>query len=320
MRTHGPVWKRLAQLALTAVVTVFVFRQVGVSWQSVTTLNPERWAPDPLWFAMSVATLVFSYLVSGFLWGRMVHELGGPRLGGAKATGIYMTANLGRYVPGKVWQLVGLTVLAREAAVPPGLAAGAAVLGQVTSIAGASLVGSIALLRPPLGVGAALAGAWVGAVLLLVGIPRIFSKVLATASRFASRRTPTDGAAPAPPQLATPDPSFGIRWVVLYALNWVLYALAFWGLARSFGLPGGPIAVGSSFAAAYVLGYMALFAPAGIGIREGFLVAFLDPIMGARAVGLAVVARFWTTAVEVLTALASGSWTRLSGGRRKEGP
>jgi hypothetical protein len=301
MLSPSPFWKRLAQLAATVLVTVFIFRQVGVTWQSVTTLNPERWTPGPLWLVASVATLGFAYVVSGLLWGRMVHELGGPRLSARRSTRIYMTANLGRYVPGKVWQLVGLTVLARDAAVPPALAAGAAVLGQVTSLAGASLVGSVALLRPPLGVGAVLAGAWTGLVLLVVGVPQIFGRVLSTASRLAGADAAT---------VETPSPSFGIRWVGLYAVNWVLYALAFWALAQSFELAGGPVAVGSSFAAAYVLGYLALFAPAGLGVREGFLVAFLDPIMGARAVGLAVVARLWTTLVEVVTALVAGSRTR----------
>jgi uncharacterized membrane protein YbhN (UPF0104 family) len=309
MRIPRRFWKRLAQAAATVVVTVFIFRQVGVTWQSVTTLNPERWTPHPLWLTLSVATLGFGYVVSGLLWGRMGRELGGPTLSARRSTGIYMTANLGRYVPGKVWQIVGLTLLARDAAVPPALAAGAAVLGQVTALAGASLVGSVALLRPPLGAAAALAGAWTAAVLVVVAVPQVFGRVLAMASRVAG---------PEAAVVEAPSPSFGIRWVGLYAANWILYALAFWALARSFGLPGGPITVGSSFAAAYVLGYLALFAPAGIGIREGFLVAFLDPIMGARAVGLAIVARLWTTAVEVVTALAAGSGTRPAERRGEE--
>ena len=303
MRAISPAWKRIGQLLLTAVVTVFIFRQLGVSWQAVTTLNPDRWRPDPLWLAASLGMLGTAYLASGGLWGRMVQELGGPRLGVRKATAIYMTANLGRYIPGKIWQLVGLAVLARDAAVPPSLAAGAAVLGQVTALAGASLVGSVALLGVPMGPGPILAGGWTLLVLLVAGVPSIFTRVLTFAARLAGTEAPLQRA---------PDPLFGVRWVLLYSFNWVLYAAAFWALARSFSLPGGPVAVGSSFAAAYVLGYLALFAPAGIGVREGFLVAFLGPIVGSRAVGLAVVARLWTTGVELITALGAGSWAGMT--------
>jgi hypothetical protein len=309
MRAISPAWKRIGQLLLTGVVTVFIFRQVGVSWQAVTTLNPDRWRPEPLWMATSLGMLGGAYLASAVLWGRMVRELGGPSLGARKATAIYMTANLGRYIPGKIWQLVGLAVLARDASVPASLAAGAAVLGQVTALAGASLVGSVALLSAPVGPGAVLAGAWTLLVLLVAGVPSIFNRVLGLAARLAGTDAPLQQA---------PDPLFGVRWVLLYALNWVLYAAAFWALARSFSLPGELVSVGSSFAAAYVLGYLALFAPAGIGVREGFLVAFLDPIVGTRAVGLAVVARLWTTAVELVTAGAAGSWARVTDKGRED--
>jgi hypothetical protein len=63
--------------------------------------------------------------------------------------------------------------------------------------------------------------------------------------------------------------------------------------------------VGPAFAAAYVLGYLALFAPAGLGVREGFLVAFLTPTLGAGGAALAAVtSRVWTTVVEVIPAAA----------------
>ncbi len=74
-------------------------------------------------------------------------------------------------------------------------------------------------------------------------------------------------------------------------------------LSVSLDLRGGVLPVASAFAAAYVLGYLMVFAPAGLGPREGFLVAFLTPHLGAAPSGvIAVVARLWTTAVEVVPA------------------
>jgi uncharacterized membrane protein YbhN (UPF0104 family) len=61
--------------------------------------------------------------------------------------------------------------------------------------------------------------------------------------------------------------------------------------------------VGPAFAAAYVAGYIAVFAPAGAGIREGILVVLLQPIMAREAaVVLAVIARLWTTVLELVPA------------------
>jgi hypothetical protein len=83
----------------------------------------------------------------------------------------------------------------------------------------------------------------------------------------------------------------------------VLYGGAFWIFVRSFELPGAPVLIASSFAAAYVLGYAAIFAPAGIGVREVALVLLLSPAMGAApAAAVSVLARVWTTVVEVIPA------------------
>jgi uncharacterized membrane protein YbhN (UPF0104 family) len=86
-------------------------------------------------------------------------------------------------------------------------------------------------------------------------------------------------------------------------MNWGLYATAFWLLYM--GLVGFQpfLYVAPAFAAAYVGGYIVLFAPAGLGVREVLLGAFLAPVLAAEpALALAVVARLWTTVVEVLPA------------------
>ena len=46
-----------------------------------------------------------------------------------------------------------------------------------------------------------------------------------------------------------------------------------------------------------------VLAPAGLGPREGFLIIFLTPHLSAAPAGvLAIVARVWTTLVEVVPA------------------
>jgi uncharacterized membrane protein YbhN (UPF0104 family) len=57
-----------------------------------------------------------------------------------------------------------------------------------------------------------------------------------------------------------------------------------------------------------------IFAPAGVGVREGFLVAFLTPFFGAGpSAVLALVARVWTTLVELLPAAAFWFWRMVRG-------
>jgi uncharacterized membrane protein YbhN (UPF0104 family) len=129
------------------------------------------------------------------------------------------------------------------------------------------------------------------------GIPAVADRIRSTWFRLAGSAPPAPSSGPGTGR------GFGVRWTFLYTLNWSLYAVAFWLLFL--GLVGWQpfLFVGPAFAAAYVGGYLALFAPAGLGIREGLLAAFLAPVLAPQAaLALALAARLWTTAVEVVPA------------------
>jgi hypothetical protein len=275
--------------------------RVGLGLDDLRTVDPALlWSPDPVLLGGSCVLLLLGYFISAGLWGRIVVDLGGPVVPVREAVRLFMIANLGRYVPGKVWQIAGLAVLARRRGVPAATATGAAVLGQGIALVAATAVGLGALLRGPeelraWGFAAAVAMALAVA---LGSTPAIFRRVSALWFRLARQEVPETLSATHP-----------LRWLALFFANWVLYAFSFWVLSTSFGHRADLIPVGSAFAAAYVLGYLMIFAPAGLGVREGFLVAFLTPHLGLGPSGaLAVVARIWTTVVEVVP--ASAFWAR----------
>jgi uncharacterized membrane protein YbhN (UPF0104 family) len=292
---------RTLQWVLTALVTLFILRRIGLDLSSLGRMEMPAWNLSPLALTASVVVLALGYGVSASLWGAMVREMGGPTLPRRTTVPLFLVANLGRYVPGKVLQIAGLTWLARRHGVPAPVAAGAAVLGQGVALLGATIVGLAAFFSPALDPGLRLWG-WLGlgAVALFLmgsGIPAVADRIRSTWFRLAG------SAPPAPSSRPGTDRGFGVRWTFLYTLNWSLYAVAFWLLFL--GLVGWQpfLFVGPAFAAAYVGGYLALFAPAGLGIREGLLAAFLAPVLAPQAaLALALAARLWTTAVEVVPA------------------
>jgi hypothetical protein len=300
-------------LLLTGLVTWFILEAVDFSLAELRAFDLKALEVDWGLLVLSSVVLLVAYLFSAGLWGLMVREIGGYEVGFVPALRVFFTANLGRYLPGKLWQIAGLAYLARGEGVPAGTATGAAVLGQAFSLAGATLLGAGVLLGSGRGPGPG--GGWVALVLLFVLIgatsPGILKRLLPLWFRLA-RQTAPGG--------FRPDHAFGVRWMGLYALGWALQGLGFWVLARSFGfgltlLEGVP-----AYPAAYVAGYVALFAPAGVGIREGLLVVFLGPILGAGAAILALAARLWATVVELVPALflASG-YLKPSGKGGREG-
>ena len=291
---------RLLQVGLTVVVTWFIFDRVGVDLALLGTLNTGEWRPRPTLFLASCVVLVVGYVWSASMWGRLVRDLGGPRLPVWTSVRVFMVANLGRYVPGKVWQIAGLAYLAKREGVQASVATGAAILGQGIALLGATLVGIGTLfganeLWRQIGWGGRIAGIGAAsAIIAVVVIPPLFRRVVA----FWFRVTRTD-----PPGDSLGSGNVGLRWLTLYVVNWGIYAAAFWLLYLSFGEWRTFLQVGPAFAAAYVAGYIAVFAPAGAGIREGVLVVLLQPIMAREAaVVLAVIARLWTTAIELIPA------------------
>lgn len=306
----------VVKLGLTVAVTYFLFRSLRLSWSQIRALAPQDWRPQPLPLAASFALLlgVFGYLVS--LWARMVSSLGGPRLGLVEAFRIFFIANLGRYVPGKIWQLAGLTYLARRQGVSISVASSAAILGQLYSLGAAACVAALGFaLGPstslPRGVlPAALALAAV--TILLTTVPAIVRFMLLLGFRLARSSDPA------------PEVSgwFGLRWLGLYLPGWLAYGVAF-GLLWSAFSEAAPVswtAAAGAFAGAYFLGYTALFAPAGVGVREGVMTVLLAPLLGgATATVLAVIARLWMTIGELIpvACIAAGeAMSRLERKRR----
>jgi hypothetical protein len=307
------VWGTLAaKTGLTVVVTAFVIRAVGLGAEDFATLEAGWWRPDWILLIGASGLLTLGYAVSALLWGGMVRDLGGGALHPLTTLRIFLTANLARYVPGKVWQIAGLALLARKQGIPPAVATTAAVLGQAAALAGATLVGAATFLVVEDGT-----RTWGWIALAAVGIGTSVSLIPGAADRMARwwlRISRAEASA-----VLTVGRTFGIRWVGLYFINWIIYAAAFVMLARSYSITGGGVQIGTAFAAAYVIGYVAVFAPAGIGVRESFLVVFLSPVAGpAPAGGLAIASRVWTTLVEIVTAAVANAVGPKAGAHREE--
>ncbi len=294
------------RIVLTISVTYLLFRSLRVSWSEVAELDAGSWRPRllPLVASLLVLLAVFVYAVT--LWVAMVRRLGGPALPLADAVRIFFLANLGRYLPGKVWQLAGLAYLASKRGVTLPIATSSAVLGQIFSLGAAACVAAVGL---ALGVGSAYPREllpWALALLVLVAVGTLVPAALRLGLRIAFKLGGKGQEAPGI------DGWFGARWLALYLPVWLGYGIAFGLLWASFpALPAvfWPGAVGA-LAAAYFLGYAALVAPAGVGVREGALALLLAPWAGAAAAAvLAVIARIWMTVGELVPlSLAGGAW------------
>jgi glycosyltransferase 2 family protein len=296
----------LIQALLTIGVTWAIVSRVGVTLEDAFAL--DQGVPDFQvgWMALSVAVLLAGFLFAARLWGWMAAELGARDPGTWGSARVVLTANLGRYLPGKVWQVAGLALLSRRAGVPASTGTAAGILVQGFQLA-ATVVWAVPVLigaRAGEEVGATgpIAAVLLLAVVALTSVPAITRSGIRLLFRLA-RRDP--GGAPRLPA------SFGARWLGWHLVLWAVYGAAFLMFLRGLGFHPPALEAVAAFAAAYLLGYLAVFAPAGIGVRESVLMALLLPVLGVGAAAVAILARVWMTAAELVPAGVLAGWELL---------
>ena len=288
-------WLSLAaRVALTVIVTWFILDRVGLTLAELREWQDVLARPRLIPLAAATLLLLATYAVSCLIWREVVTGLGGPRLSPATRC-IFMISNLGRYVPGKVWSIAGMAVLAKGKGVPVAISATSAAVMQGVGLLAAGAIGLGAFAGGPGPLprwGLAGAAGVVAVLLLLLAVPPLFRRAVALWFRLVRTSAP-----------ANLNAAMVLRWLLQITAAWVVVGASFWLFAASLGVELSPVHAGSAFAAAYVAGYLMLFAPAGLGVREGFLVVFLAPALGsAPATVLAIAARLWMTAADVLPA------------------
>lgn len=285
---------RGAQGAFLVAVLWFVARTLGGQWNAVRQAYA---AAEPRWtlVALSCAVVLVAYALLIETW-RLVLVGWGATIPFGTAAQIWWVAGLGKYVPGKVWAVGTMAILAQREGVRVVRATGSSfVVTIVNTLAGfmvLAVVGGRAFRLPPAAV-ATMAS--ISALLLIA--PPLFPRFAAVISRL-TRRT-------------LELPPLPRRYILLVAgtsiIAWVMYGFAFQLLAA--GITGQPTGASSTYIAtftgSYLSGFLALFAPGGLGVRELVMAEAL--VAGGHTRGaawlLAVASRLWLTVLEVAPAL-----------------
>lgn len=297
-------WLWALQVLVAAIVVALVARALRRHWSEFTALDLAL-DVNVGWIALSALAVALVYAILIESWRRILAGWG-QHLPYGRAARIWFLANLGRYVPGKVWSVAGLVVLAQRAGVQGWAAAASAFAMQALGLSTA--VALVAAARP--------AG---GGALASLGLAAAALAAVATIAVLASERAlrPVRNLIGPLRDLRPLPVGAVLSGGALTLLGWGLYGTAFWLLARGLGLPSTltlPAAAGV-FALGYILGLLALFAPGGVGVREAVYIALLTPALGSGgAVALSLASRLLLT----LTEGAAGLGALLTAGRSKE--
>lgn len=292
---------RAAQVAIAGAILWFAADRLAEEWDRVRPLAADL-TPDWAGVVGSAGVVFATYALLVQSW-RVLLSAWGDRLPFGVAVCIWSVSNLGRYVPGKLWSIGAMGVLAQRAGVSPVAATGSAVIGTLVNLAASLIVvcvagqGVVEALFPHL---AGWSGALpVAGVLGAILVPLVVPLATGLFARLTGRSAPTR---------RLPFRTLGVV-VVANVASWLGYGLAFRWLCEALtpSAGGDPLAYVAVFAGSYLAGYLALVVPGGLGVREVFLVAGLTGLHLAdapTATLLAVASRLWLTVLELAPGLA----------------
>ena len=278
-----PVARTAGRLLAVALVVLLALRL----WQ-LWRRNPVDFGQlDGGVFAAAVVASVAAVSAYGFVWPYLLRRLGTPAP--LSWITLFFKSQLGKYLPGSVWQYAGRVGLARNRGVP--IQRGfVSIVAEIGYSAFAAAAASSLLLG------------WVGTAAVFLGS----AALLTLAVGFRGRLTGPIGRFGRPNVLAALRA--GPTAVVLYLIVWGMYGLAFWATGRAlFAVPATDIPryIGV-FALAWLAGLVAFFAPGGIGVREAVIAALLTGRLGqADAIVLAATSRIVLSAIDLVAGAAS---------------
>jgi hypothetical protein len=306
-----PWFRRLAATAVTLAIFAWMFRPVVRHWPQVR----ER-AAQTDWGRVLLASAMFSIFLFVFRvlsWRRILKGLGcGIPL--PAATRIWSTSELARYLPGVIWQVLGRIYLARPYGVSGTLCSASQILELIVFLLANALIAISCLAWFGLKQMHDKAHDWFLFVLPLVPLllfllhPRIFYGLLNAVLR----------------KLGKPAVETKLRSRTLLALlAWAIVGLL-WQSMAIWLITTGPLGlklakwwvVAGAYCLAWCAGFLAVWAPGGLGVRELVFVAamrvalpapvraqFDNPkvLLGFLAF-LSVLLRLWATMGELMLA------------------
>ena len=283
---------KVAQWIFAAAVLFFAATSLASQWGNLESRWPHihfKWE----WIGAATALVLVTYalLIEGW---RRVLMAWDSHIPFGDAARIWFLSNLGKYVPGNIWSLTAMGVMARRRGLSGIAAAGSSVIMQTVSLATGTAVVMVTgakLLGQPILVGASVTIL----VVVLLAAPRFLPPLVNWIGGLIGREI-------APPTV----PATSI-WTAAVAgtLSWLFYGFAFQLFVRGLlgAAPGELSSYIAVYTAAYILGFISPIAPAGLGVREVTLAAFMTQLglaNEADAALVAIAARLWLTIVELV--------------------
>jgi uncharacterized membrane protein YbhN (UPF0104 family) len=278
-------------LLIGGLATAFVIRTLVRDWAAIQDALAHA---TPGWVVVGAGLAALGMTLIALPWRRAIN-LFDADLPWGQVVARYYVGELGKYLPGGVWPILGRGELAHRFGIRRPAAYGSVGLSLFALYLGALFVVGAGL--PVLLAGGDGTGPIGVLILLPLGLLCLHPAVLGWAVGLIERLTKR--------HLDLPIPSWreSVTLVGLYVPAWLAIGAATWAVARSLDPSAGLIEVGAAAVLSWVVGFVLVPVPGGVGVREAAFVAAAGSLDPGIAAATALAARLLFVAVDAIGAL-----------------
>jgi glycosyltransferase 2 family protein len=291
--------KRVLHALIVPISLLCMALLIMGQWRQIADIS---WSIDSQLLILSLIGLIVLFFIDAFGWHLILRSLG-QRITAKQSIRVWILSSLTRYLPGGFWPYVSRASLATEHGVGIASSSISLYIETLLLVASALAVGFPALMgaaglhvHPALVLLVILA---CGALLhpksisLLYFIPGSIGKAIAT--------------------VRLPRLSHIIGLYIYYVLFWAIFAVVFVCFVNAiYPTPTSYWThIGSTISLAFAIGFVLVFFPGGIGIREAALYFLLQPLLPHTACLLVSIgSRLWIMLGEGFSLLLVSLWGR----------
>ncbi len=316
----------MAKWVLFALVIAFVGRKGWQLWSGGDVGSVSIHWP---WLLASGVMYLVGWLPSVMFWHRLIHQLGGTSnlLDVARS---FFAGHLGKYVPGKASVLLIRAGLLADRGCRPGVAALTSTYETLTCMGVGAAVGlALAPVVWPPRVMNSLPNASIAdehpqafalaIIAICVALVPVVARVLGLIARKLTKPIPSLTQSSECDELPIQIRSrFLLGWCFIFVTTWLLHGLSLGCALRAVGVPlslSDWLTWTGDVSSASFLGFLAIFAPGGLGVREGVLIGLLEEQPGiskSQAFAASMLLRAAWLVAEIVAAIGLGALARRS--------
>ncbi len=264
--------KLLSQKAIsyifTLIIVVFVIYYLVNNWESVKSIS---WWERPGYLSIHMVLLFLTFALFVISWQRLLITIGND-VSIKVACYTWLTPNIGKYIPGKVFMIAGRIVLLNHFGVRKTTAVAATIWEHVILILTAMPFSLFILFDNSEKYSLKMVAMTVSVltlILIVVLNPVIIQRLINLALSLFKK-----------PPLDLPLKRKDILYLfIFYLMIWIVYGLTGITLAYAFGFEDNVsmLFLFNVYIFSWFIGFISMITPGGFGVREGVLILMISP-------------------------------------------